>query len=419
MNEAQRAEELASLRIKYKGYCDKGLKLDMSRGKPSPEQLVLTQDMLKVLTTPQDCITETGLDCRNYGHLDGIPEAKRIFADILGVNPESIIVTGNSSLNIMYDEISRAMLYGTCDSPKPWSKLERVRFLCPCPGYDRHFAICEALGIEMINIPMTPTGPDMDMVERLVASDASIKGIWCVPKYSNPEGTVYSDETVRRFAALKPLAPDFRIFWDNAYVIHALYGEPAEQLNLLTEAKKYGNENLPLIFTSTSKITFPGSGISVLAASDANLAHTRKYMSIQTIGYDKLNMMRHVLYFGSAEGVKQHMKEHADILYPKFKIVLDALETLRPYGIADWSNPQGGYFISLNVPDNCAKRVFDLCGEAGVKLTNAGATFPYGHDPRNRNLRIAPSYPSSEDLAAACEILCVCVRISALEAMAD
>lgn len=408
-------EELAVLRKQYSNYRNKNLTLDMSRGKPGADQLVLTQEMLGVISSPDDCMTENGFDCRNYGLLDGIPEAKRIFSDLLDVPAKNIIVGGNSSLNLMYDEITRAMLYGTCDSDKPWNRYDEVKFICPVPGYDRHFAICETLGIKMINVPMTAAGPDMDAVEALVAKDDSIKGIWCVPKYSNPDGIVYSDEIIRRFAALKPKARDFRIFWDNAYIVHGFTDEPVQQLNLFTEAQKYSNSNLPLIFTSTSKISFPGSGLAVLAASDANIARTKKILSIMTIGYDKLNQMRHVKYFGTAARIKEHMKRHADIIRPKFELVLNEFEKLRPFGIAEWNRPEGGYFISLDVLDGCADRVYTLAKEAGVTLTPAGATFPYGIDPRNRNLRIAPTYPSNADLQTAVEVLCLCVRIISIE----
>jgi aspartate/methionine/tyrosine aminotransferase len=408
------AEEIAVLQGLYDNYRRKNLKLDMSRGKPGADQLVLTQDMLTSVASPENCVTENGFDCRNYGLLDGIPEAKRLFSEILEIPDKNIIVAGNSSLNLMYDEITRAMLYGTCDG-NPWKNCETVKFLCPVPGYDRHFAICELLGIKMISIPMTENGPDMDIIESLVFHDDSIKGIWCVPKYSNPDGIVYSDETVRRFAALRPKARDFRIFWDNAYIVHGFYGESARQANLFEEAKKYGNENLPLIFTSTSKITFPGSGVAVFAASDKNIAHTKKILSFQTIGYDKLNQMRHVKYFGNAANIIEHMKRHADIIRPKFEIVFNELEKLSQFGIAEWNRPEGGYFISLNVPDGCAARVYELAKEAGVTLTPAGATFPYGKDPRDRNLRIAPTYPSNSDLQTASEILCVCIRIAAIE----
>ncbi|MHB1150894.1 MAG: aminotransferase class I/II-fold pyridoxal phosphate-dependent enzyme [Eubacteriales bacterium] len=408
-------EELAVLRKQYSHYKNKNLTLDMSRGKPGADQLVQTQEMLGVISSPDDCITENGFDCRNYGLLDGIPEAKRIFSDLLDVPAKNIIVGGNSSLNLMYDEITRAMLYGTCDSDKPWSRYDEVKFICPVPGYDRHFAICETMGIKMINVPMTAAGPDMDVIEALAAQDDSIKGIWCVPKYSNPDGIVYSDETIRRFASLKPKARDFRIFWDNAYIVHGFADEPVQQLNLFTEAPKYGNSNLPLIFTSTSKISFPGSGLAVLAASDANIAQTKKILSIMTIGYDKLNQMRHVKYFGTAARIKEHMKRHAGIIRPKFELVLNEFEKLRPLGIAEWNRPEGGYFISLDVLDGCAGLVYTLAKEAGVTLTPAGATFPYGIDPRDRNLRIAPTYPSNADLQTAVEVLCLCVKIVSVE----
>ncbi len=413
------AAELASLRGIYDDFRAKELKLDMSRGVPSAPQLNLTLDMLHNLNTAESCKTDSGLDCRSYGTLDGIPEAKKLFADVLGVPTQNVIVFGNSSLNIMYDTVARAMLYGVCGST-PWGKLDKVRFLCPSPGYDRHFSICQSLGIEMIPVAMTATGPDMDEVERLVAQDDSIKGIWCVPKYSNPEGIVYSDETVLRFANLKPAAKDFRIFWDDAYCVHPLYEDCAEIPNLFHEAAKAGNPDMPYIFISTSKISFPGSGVAVLAASDANIAQIKSVMTIQTIGHDKLNQLRHVRFFKDADGIREHMQKHAAILRPKFECVLKAFnETLAPTGIAEWTEPRGGYFISLNVPDGCAKRVYALMAELGVKLTNAGATFPYGNDPRDRNLRIAPSYPSVEDLTVAAEALCLCVRIAALEKLTN
>jgi len=412
---AERAAELASLRREYNIYRQKDLKLDMSRGIPSAPQLNLTLDMLHNLNSASSCKTDAGLDCRSYGTLDGIPEAKKLFADILEVNPNNVIVFGNSSLNIMYDTVARAMLYGVCGST-PWAKLDKVRFLCPSPGYDRHFSICQSLGIEMIPVDMTPSGPDMDQIERLVAEDDSIKGIWCVPKYSNPEGIVYSDETVLRFARLKPAAKDFRIFWDDAYCVHPLYEDCAEIPNLLEECEKAGNPDMVYIFISTSKISFPGSGVAVLAASDANIAQIKSVMTIQTIGHDKLNQLRHVRFFRDADGIRSHMQKHAAILRPKFECVLKAFhEKLAPCGIAEWTEPRGGYFISLNVPDGCAKRVWMLMSELGVKLTGAGATFPYGNDPRDRNLRIAPSYPSVEELTVAADALCLCVRIAALE----
>lgn len=419
MTEAQRADEYKLLCEKLDEYKRMNLKLDMSRGKPSAEQLELSQGMLGVINSPEDCFTEGGFDCRNYGVLDGIPEAKQIFSEILDVPSKNIIVAGNSSLNIMYDEIARLMLYGAAGVEEPWAKQERIKFLCPVPGYDRHFGICESLGIEMINVDMTPNGPDMNQVEELVR-DPSVKGIWCVPKYSNPEGITYSDETVQRFAALKPAAPDFRIFWDNAYIIHTFSDSDTRLLNIFDEAKKYGNEDIVLIFMSTSKISFPGSGVAVMAASDANIAHTKSKMAIQTIGYDKLNMMRHVKFFGSVDGLMDHMKKHADIIKPKFDAVLSTFENmLAPYGVANWTKPIGGYFLSLNVRQGCAKRVYELAKEAGVTLTEAGATFPYKHDPRDCNLRIAPTYPTVEEMETASTILCLCVRAAALEKMIE
>ena len=417
MTEAQRADEYELLRAKLDDYKRMKLKLDMSRGKPSAEQLELSQGLLGVINSPEDCFTEGGFDCRNYGVLDGIPEAKQIFSEILDVPSKNILVAGNSSLNIMYDEIARLMLYGAAGVEKPWAKQEGIKFLCPVPGYDRHFGICESLGIEMINVDMTPDGPDMNRVEKLV-QDPSVKGIWCVPKYSNPEGITYSDETVRRFASLKPAAPDFRIFWDNAYIVHSFSESDTRLLNIFDEVKKYGNEDIVLIFMSTSKISFPGSGVAVMAASDANIAHTKSKMAIQTIGYDKLNMMRHVKFFGSVDGLMNHMKKHADIIKPKFEAVLSTFERmLAPYGVASWTKPTGGYFLSLNVQQGCAKRVYELAKEAGVTLTEAGATFPYKHDPKDCNLRIAPTYPTVEEMETASAVLCLCVRAAALEKM--
>lgn len=420
MNYAQMTKEalsslLEELKKEYQTVSERHLSLDMSRGIPSREQLDLTLDMLTNLDSAETCRAENGVDCRSYGTLDGIPEAKRLFSELLGVPPKNIIVYGNSSLNIMYDTVARAMLYGVCGS-KPWAKLDRVRFLCPCPGYDRHFAICQSLGIEMIPIEMTPTGPDMDTVEKLVAEDDSIKGIWCVPKYSNPEGVVFSEETVLRFANLKPKAPDFRIFWDDAYAVHPLYEDCASIPNLLVEAEKAGNPDIAFVFMSTSKISFPGSGVAVLASSDNNIAQIKSVMTIQTIGHDKLNQLRHVRFFKSAEGVKAHMQKHAAILRPKFECVIDTFHKhFDGTGIAEWTEPKGGYFISLNVMDGCAKKVYDLMCGLGVKLTKVGATFPYGIDPRDRNLRIAPSYPSVDNLRTAAEALCLCTKIAAIE----
>lgn len=415
MSRQQLADELSVLKKAYSDYEGMHLKLDMSRGSPCREQLDLTLGMLHNLDSAEACRTENGMDCRNYGVLDGIPEAKKLFGDLLEVPPQNVIVYGNSSLNIMYDTVARAMLYGVCGST-PWCRLEHVKFLCPAPGYDRHFAICQSLGIEMITVPMTATGPDMDMVERLVAEDESIKGIWCVPKYSNPEGIVYSAETVLRFAALKPKAKDFRIFWDNAYVIHSLYDTCDEIPNLFAEAAKAGNPDMPFIFASTSKISFPGSGVAVLAASDRNISQIKSIMTIQTIGHDKLNQLRHVRFFHDVDGLRAHMKKHAEILRPKFEYVLEAFDReLTDPGVAAWTKPRGGYFISLDVMDGTAKRVYELMQGIGVTLTKVGATFPYGVDPDDRNLRIAPSFPPLDDLRVAVDALCLCVKLAAAE----
>lgn len=405
----------AKLKKEYEEVKAKGLKLDMSRGKPGADQLSLTDGLLTAVSAESGIKAANGLDCRNYGVLEGIPEARELFAGILGVPAKNVIVGGASSLNMMYDEISRAMLFGVAGGDKPWGMQGEIKFLCPVPGYDRHFAICELMGIKMINVPMTADGPDMDVVEEAVSTDESIKGIWCVPKYANPDGCVYSDETVRRFAALKPKAKDFRIFWDNAYAVHDLYGYKPFA-NIFELAKEYENEDLPLIFTSTSKISHAGSGISALAASDANIAKTKKSMSIQTIGYDKINQLRHARYFGNAENVIKHMEKHAAILRPKFEAVLAAFEKeLAPLGIATWSKPTGGYFISLNVEKGCAKRVYELAKDAGVTLTAAGAPFPYGIDPHDENLRIAPSFPPVSELNDAVTVLCLCVKLAVAE----
>lgn len=417
MTPAERAAELAARRAEYDALCAKGLKLDMSRGKPDSEQLDLSEGMLTVLDSAEKC-HRGGPDCRNYGILDGIPEAKALLAGMLEVPPENVIVCGNSSLNIMYDSVVRCLLYGTSPESTPWIRQGKVKFLCPVPGYDRHFAICQSLGIEMINVPMTPEGPDMDVVESLVSADPQIKGIWCVPKYSNPGGVTYSDETVRRFARLRPAADDFRIFWDNAYAVHDLYDEGDRLLNIVEEAIAAGNPDIVYEFTSTSKISFPGSGISCIAASGRNLNYIRSVMTVQTIGHDKLNMLRHVLFFKDADGIRAQMKKHAAILRPKFESILNAFERdLAPCGIARWSKPRGGYFISLDLTVGSAKRVWTLAASCGVTLTGAGAAFPYGRDPQDANLRIAPSYPPLAELEQAVEVLTCCVKIAALEAL--
>ena len=412
--------ELESLKEQLqKAYEDakgKGLKLDMSRGKPSPAQLDLGLEILDVLRSDSSMKAENGMDVRNYGVLEGIPEAKKLMADIMGVQPENVIVCGNASLNIMYDTISRFMTHGVLGQT-PWCKLPVVKFLCPVPGYDRHFAITEHFGIEMINVDMTSDGPDMDMVEKLVAEDDSIKGIWCVPKYSNPSGYTYSDETVKRFAALKPAAKDFRIFWDNAYAIHDLYEDRSGKLlDILSECEKAGNADLVYEFASTSKISFAGGGIAAVAASEANLNEYKKSMTIQTIGYDKLNQLRHVRFFKNLDGIKSHMKKHAELLRPKFEIVNTILEReLAGLGIAEWTNPIGGYFISFNSLEGCAKKIASMCKEAGVVLTPAGATYPYGKDPKDSNIRIAPSFPTVEEMGQATELFALCVKLASVE----
>ncbi len=406
------------LKAQYDEKCSEGLKLDMSRGKPDTEQLDLAMDMLDSLDGVK-LVDSNGNDCRNYGILDGINDIKEIFSEMLSVPVSNLLIYGNSSLNIMYDTVSRSMTHGVCGST-PWMKLDgKVKFLCPVPGYDRHFAITEFFGIEMINIPMDENGPDMDMVEKYVTSDPMVKGIWCVPKYSNPGGISYSDETVRRFAALKPAADDFRIYWDNAYCIHHLYDTEDKQdkiLEILDECKKAGNEDMVYEFASTSKVSFPGSGVAVLATSLKNLEFIKKQMTVQTIGHDKINQLRHVKFFNSFEGMKEHMKKHAAILRPKFKAVLDMLESdIAPLKIASWTVPIGGYFISLDTMNGCAKKVVELCANAGVKLTNAGATYPYGKDPEDKNIRIAPTYPTPEELVEACKVLVICIKLVSVE----
>lgn len=394
----------------------KNLKLDMSRGKPSAAQLNLSMEMMDVLNSSSDLIGEDGVDCRNYGVLDGITEAKQLLADMMEVPKDNIVIFGNSSLNIMYDTIARAMTHGVLGST-PWAKLDKVKFLCPVPGYDRHFAITEHFGIEMINVPMTATGPDMDLVEKLVSEDPAIKGIWCVPKYSNPQGITYSDETVYRFANLKPAAEDFRIFWDNAYCVHHLYEDKQDYLlEILMECKKAGNQDMVYKFSSTSKISFPGSGIAAIAASDANLADIRNMMKVQTIGHDKVNQLRHVRFFKDIHGIVEHMKKHADIMRPKFETVINTLEReLGGLEIGSWIAPRGGYFISFDAMEGCAKAIVAKAKEAGLVMTGAGATFPYGKDPKDSNIRIAPSYPTPEELAVAAEIFVLSVKLVSID----
>lgn len=398
----------------------KNLSLDMSRGKPSAAQLDIAMDMMDVLNGEADLRCEAGVDCRNYGVLDGIQEAKELLGAMTEVSPDKIIIYGNSSLNVMYDTVSRSMTHGVLGST-PWCKLDKVKFLCPVPGYDRHFAITEYFGIEMINVPMTSEGPDMDLVEKLVSEDDAIKGIWCVPKYSNPQGVTYSDETVRRFAALKPAAEDFRIYWDNAYSIHHLYFDDKDEiLEILDECEKAGNPDMVYKFCSTSKVSFPGSGVAAIAAFPNNLQEIRKQMTIQTIGHDKLNQLRHVRFYKNLDGMMKHMEKHADIMRPKFEAVLDVLETeLGGLEIGSWIKPKGGYFISFEAMDGCAKAIVAKAKEAGLIMTGAGATYPYGKDPKDSNIRIAPSYPTPEELEIAAKIFVNSVKLVSIDKLLE
>ena len=417
-------EELLTLQKdlneQYKDVCSKGLKLNMARGLPSAEQLDMEADFFNMLHPDSNFISEAGVDCRNYGELIGITEARKLMADMMEVSPDEVIVFGNSSLNIMYDTVARSMLHGVNGST-PWCKLDKVKFLCPAPGYDRHFAITEQFDIEMITIPMTATGPDMDMVEEYVNNDPAVKGIWCVPKYSNPQGITYSDETVKRFAALNPAADDFRIYWDNAYTIHHLFNGPEDQLlEIMAECKKAGKPNMVFKFCSTSKVTFPGSGVAAMAASVENLDFVKKIITIQTIGHDKLNQLRHVRYFKNIDGMKAHMKKHADIIRPKFELVLNTLEKeIGDLGIGEWTKPHGGYFVSFESMDGCAKTIVSMCKEAGVTLTGAGATYPYKKDPKDSNIRIAPTFPPIENLAKALEIFVLCVKLASVNKLLE
>ncbi len=399
----------------YAEYQARNLKLDMSRGKPASTQLDLTNGILFTLSK---YITEDGVDARNYGGLDGIPEAKKLFSGLLNIPMEKIIIGGNSSLNLMYDAMVRFMLFGTGGNT-PWTKQDKVKFLCPSPGYDRHFGICEDLGIEMITIPMTKTGPDMDLVEKLVAEDASIKGIWCVPLYSNPQGICYSDETVDRLASMKTAAPDFRIMWDNAYGVHHIYKENKVK-DIFAACENAGNPDRVFYFFSTSKITFPGAGVALVASSPNNIAEIKKHMGMQTIGHDKLNELRTVNYLKNPEGVREHMEKLAAELRPKFDIVLQTLDReLTGTGLAEWTIPDGGYFVAIDTIPGAAKATVELAKNAGVKLTNAGATFPYGKDPKDSNIRIAPTYPAYEDLKTAIELFCVCVKLAGVNKLLE
>ena len=416
MSKEELSAELESLNAEYQKYLAMNLTLDMSRGKPCKEQLDISMGMMDVLNSKVDLRCEDGTDCRNYGCLDGIPEAKQLMGDMMENHPDNMIIYGNSSLNVMYDTVARAMTHGIMGNT-PWCKLDKVKFLCPVPGYDRHFAITEYFGIEMIPVPMSPEGPDMDMVEKLVSEDAAVKGIWCVPKYSNPQGYSYSDATVRRFARLKPAAKDFRIFWDNAYCIHHLYEDDQDYLvEILAECKKAGNPDMVYKFASTSKITFPGSGIAALATSLNNLEDIKKQLKNQTIGHDKVNQLRHARFFGDIHGMTEHMKKHADIIRPKFEMVEKVLEdNLGGLEVGTWTKPKGGYFISFDALEGCAKAIVMKAKKAGVVMTGAGATWPYHKDPKDSNIRIAPTLPPVEDLKKAAELFVLCVKIVSAE----
>ncbi len=414
LSEGELLGEYNTLLEHYNNYKNMNLQLDLSRGKPNSDQLDISLPLLSEARPREKCFSINGVDCRNYGVLDGIPEMKNLFADMLGIKVEYITVGGNSSLQLMYDTLARAMLFGVLGSSRPWCREEVKKWICVTPGYDRHFKMTELFGFELISVPMTSTGPDMDMVEEIV-KDPTVKGMWCVPKYSNPTGNTYSDETVRRLAAMECAAPDFRIMWDNAYAVHDLYDEGDELLDIFTEAEKCGTLDRIFYFTSTSKITFPGGGVAMLAASPANLNQISQFLGVQTIGYDKLNQLRHTTYFKDKESVKKHMKILAEFIGRKFDITLDALEHLDGLGIASWTKPKGGYFVSLDVLPGTAKRVYNLMSEAGVTLTAVGATFPYGVDPEDKNLRIAPTYPTDDEVRLATEILVLTVKLAAIE----
>lgn len=414
MNQAQLQTEYELVAKKFEDLKGKNLKLDMSRGKPGKEQLDLVSDMLTVLAKPEDCVQD-GLDVRNYGELTGLPSAKKLFAEILGCQPEECFIGGNASLNLMYDTISKAYTHGLLHSEKPWAKLDTVKFLCPSPGYDRHFKVSQSFGMELITIDMTETGPDMDAVEAAV-KDPAVKGMWCVPKYSNPDGIIYSSETIDRIARLKPAAPDFLLMWDNAYCIHEFEGDYLPFPDMLSICREAGNPDMVFEFASTSKVTFPGAGVSVMASSVENIKYMTSLIGIQTISADKINQLRHVRYLKDKAHTLELMKKHAAVLAPKFRTVLDALDKeIAPLGIASWKRPKGGYFVSLNTADGLAKRTLALCKEAGVVMTGAGATYPYGKDPRDRNIRIAPSLPPVAELETAIDVFCVCLRLAALE----
>ena len=410
------------MEAEYKEIQGKGLALDMSRGKPAKVQLDLSEKMLTIISKNEEAVAENGLDCCNYGGPIGIPEARRLMGDLVGVPADNVIICGNASLTIMFDTVSRSMTHGVMGST-PWAKLDKVKFLCPVPGYDRHFGVTEYFGIDMVNVPMTEDGPDMDLVEKLVSEDASIKGIWCVPKYSNPQGYTYSDETVKRFANLKPAAKDFRIFWDNAYCIHHLYeGEENQEqiLDILSECEKAGNPDMVYEFISTSKVSYAGAGISAIISSKANLEDIKRHMNYQTIGHDKLNQLRHVKFFKDADGVNAHMMKHASILRPKFEAVLKVLEeSLGGLEIASWTCPKGGYFISFDAMEGCAKAIVAKAKDAGLVMTGAGATYPYGKDPKDSNIRIAPSLPTPEELELAGKLFVLSVKLVSIDKLLE
>ncbi len=414
MTVQQRKAEYAAVLAEYEKQKALGLKLNMARGKPGREQLDMVTDLCNILVKPEDFISD-GIDSRNYGNVDGLPAAKALFADILGCKPEQCFVGGNASLQLMYDTVAKAYSNGLLHSEKPWSKLEKVKWLCPAPGYDRHFKVTQSFGAELITVPMTENGPDMDVVEELI-KDPAVKGMWNVPKYSNPDGIIYSDETIRRIAAMKPAAPDFMLMWDNAYCIHEFDGEFVPFADILSLCAENGNADMVYEFASTSKVTFPGAGVAVMATSEANLAYLIPLINIQTIGFDKINQLRHVKYLQDKEHTLALMQRHAAILRPKFRAVLDALDReIAPLGIGEWKRPKGGYFVSYNAMPGTAKRALALCKEAGVTMTGAGATFPYGVDPQDSNIRIAPSLPPVEELQQAIAVFCVCVKLAALE----
>ena len=418
MTAEQRKAEFEKVSAEFEAWKAKGLKLNMARGRPGKEQLDLVSDILSVMTDPADCV-DGDVNVRNYGQLSGLPSAKALFAEILGCKPEQVFVGGNASLQLMYDAVSKAFTHGLAHSEKPWCKLDKVKWICPVPGYDRHFKVTESFGVEMIAVPMTAEGPDMDKVEELI-KDPAVKGMWNVPKYSNPEGVVYSAETVRRLAAMKPAAPDFMLMWDNAYCIHEFDCDFVEFPDIIDLCAQYGNGDMVYEFASTSKVTFPGAGVGVMASSEANIAYFTKLINIQTIGFDKINQLRHVLFLKDRAHTLELMKQHAAILAPKFHAVLDALDQeIAPLGIADYKRPVGGYFISVDTMPGCAKRTLALCKEAGVTMTGAGATFPYGKDPQDSNIRIAPSLPPVAELEQAIAVFCTCLKLAALEKLGE